>query len=90
MKKIFSYVLLVSLVLTIAVSAMPGSQSSSMLNDTQMIESVGGRSLAACAIAGLWGGGMILSAALGGPAGIAAAAYVEGPIAVGAAMSCMF
>jgi hypothetical protein len=44
MKKIFSYVLLFSLVLTIAVSAMPNQQlSSSRINSQQMTDIVGGR-----------------------------------------------
>jgi hypothetical protein len=62
MKKVFSVVLVLCLVLTLVVSAMPSNQSSSVeMNGTQMAVSVGG-DCNYVAAAG-WGLGAILASA---------------------------
>jgi hypothetical protein len=62
MKTMLSYILIFSLVLTIAVSVMPINQSSLIMNDTQMMLAVGGRN---AALAAMWGMGGILCACTG-------------------------
>jgi hypothetical protein len=90
MKKIISYVLLLSLTLTIVVSAMTGRQSvSTLLVDQQMTQIVGGKNAAcgetvACG-GGAGGGGSIwacVGAALIGGVGIAGAVISMGTSSV--------
>lgn len=87
MKKIISCVLLLSLALTIVVSAMPSRQATStQLVDQQMTQIVGGRSISDIKDGGGAGGGGRLWACVGaafiGGVGIAGAAFSMGTSSV--------